>query len=100
MGGILFLFNEIVRFVLRLTLMLVEALLHVFKALIGRRTSPRARWRLQATAMTARERVLRIDRVRQRKGYRPGWLYYRCREEGLLEAYEGLVAEGKILGEG
>ena len=36
------------------------------------------------------DKVKLIERRRQEKGYRPQWLYYRCKEEGLLKEYNEL----------
>ena len=33
------------------------------------------------------EKVKYLEKRRQYKGYKKQWLYYRCREEGLLETY-------------
>jgi|SRR6056297_180078 len=36
------------------------------------------------------EKVKYLEKRRQFKGYKKKWLYYRCREEGLLDAYHKL----------
>ncbi|MDY7396782.1 hypothetical protein UMM65_16155 [Aureibaculum sp. 2210JD6-5] len=36
------------------------------------------------------EKVKYLEKRRQYKGYKKQWLYYRCREEGLMEAYHKL----------
>ena len=43
-----------------------------------------------------RQRVLRLEATRREKGYKPGWLYFRCKDAGLLDAYEHLRAEGLV----
>ena len=40
--------------------------------------------------------VLQLERERRSKGYKPGWLYYRCEERNLLLEYEELKREGKL----
>tara|TARA_R110002049_G_scaffold107996_1_gene255957 strand:- start:2492 stop:2923 length:432 start_codon:yes stop_codon:yes gene_type:complete len=36
------------------------------------------------------EKVKYLEKRRQYKGYKKQWLYFRCREEGLLETYHKL----------
>ena len=36
------------------------------------------------------DKVKYLEKRRQLKGYKKQWLYYRCREEGLLDAYHKL----------
>lgn len=36
-------------------------------------------------ALSLSDRVLILEHRRQARGYRPGWLDHRCREEGLSE---------------
>ena len=36
------------------------------------------------------DKVKHLEKRRQLKGYKKQWLYYRCREEGLLDAYHKL----------
>lgn len=36
------------------------------------------------------DKVKFLEKRRQLKGYKKQWLYYRCREEGLLDAYHKL----------
>ncbi|TGV03350.1 exodeoxyribonuclease X C-terminal domain-containing protein [Flavivirga rizhaonensis] len=36
------------------------------------------------------DKVKYLEKRRQYKGYKKQWLYYRCREEGLLDAYRKL----------
>ena len=36
------------------------------------------------------DKVKHLEKRRQFKGYKKQWLYYRCREEGLLDAYHKL----------
>ena len=43
-----------------------------------------------------RQRVLHLEVLRQEHGYQAGWLYYRCKDAGLLEAYREWKAEGLI----
>jgi len=40
--------------------------------------------------------VRQLEQERQRKGYKPGWLYYRCRDTGLLDIYNDLIDSGEI----
>ncbi len=43
--------------------------------------------------LTPRERVLELDRIRRGRGYKPGWLFYRCRELGLEDTLQELRDE-------
>ena len=45
------------------------------------------------------ERVLQLERLRERNGYKEGWLYYRCKEEGLLTELYSLRKSGVLLSE-
>lgn len=47
--------------------------------------------------LTPREQVLELERIRQRRGYKPGWLYYRCRELGLQDTLKELRDEQAVL---
>tara|TARA_R110002074_G_scaffold104070_1_gene224670 strand:+ start:8150 stop:8575 length:426 start_codon:yes stop_codon:yes gene_type:complete len=38
-------------------------------------------------ALSDIDKVKYLEKRRQYKGYKKQWLYYRCREEGLLETY-------------
>lgn len=40
--------------------------------------------------------VLAMEDYRQSHGYKPGWLYYRCKELNLLDVYETLCNSGRI----
>lgn len=39
------------------------------------------------------DKVKILEQRRQAKGYRSQWLYYRCREEGLLNEYNALFKQ-------
>ena len=65
-----------------LTTFLKMGLVHLAK-----RSENNCRKKSELEPLSDDERVLRLERVRQEKGYKPGWLYHRCEEEGLLEAY-------------
>lgn len=41
-------------------------------------------------ALSDIEKVKHLEKRRQNNGYKKKWLYYRCREEGLLDAYNKL----------
>ena len=41
-------------------------------------------------ALSDVEKVKHLEKRRQYKGYKKQWLYYRCREEGLLDTYHKL----------
>jgi 5-methylcytosine-specific restriction endonuclease McrA len=48
------------------------------------------------TRVADQQRVLALEATRRTKGYKPGWLYYRCKDAGLLDAYEQLRTEGLV----
>lgn len=50
----------------------------------------------QHLRLTPRERVLELERIRQRCGYKSGWLYYRCQELGLEDTFQDLRDEGVL----
>lgn len=58
----------------------------------GGRSSSQADWQ----RLTPRERVLELERIRQRRNYKAGWLYYRCRELGLEDTLTDLRKEGNL----
>lgn len=39
------------------------------------------------------DKVKLLERRRQLKGYKKGWLYHQCKDEGLLVSYEELFGE-------
>ncbi|WP_149275625.1 exodeoxyribonuclease X C-terminal domain-containing protein [Pareuzebyella sediminis] len=41
-------------------------------------------------SLSDKDKVKYLEKRRQFKGYKKQWLYYRCREEGLLDAYHKL----------
>jgi len=41
-------------------------------------------------ALSDMDKVKYLEKRRQYKGYKKQWLYYRCREEGLLDTYHKL----------
>jgi len=43
-----------------------------------------------------RQRVLSFEAIRNERGYKPGWLYFRCKEAGLLDAFKQLEREGLV----
>ena len=51
---------------------------------------PRKTKRNSYKALSDVDKVKYLEKRRQCKGYKKQWLYYRCREEGLLEAYNEL----------
>lgn len=46
--------------------------------------------RISYKALSDVDKVKYLEKRRQYKGYKKQWLYYRCREEGLLETYHKL----------
>lgn len=42
--------------------------------------------------------VLELDKIRLSKGYKPGWLYYKCKEKGLQKEFKLLRSSGAIEG--
>ncbi len=64
-------------------------------------TEETIRWSLRRPnfeLLSPRKRVLKLEQIRQYRGYKPGWLWHRCKEENLIEAYEELVLAGEIPG--
>lgn len=51
---------------------------------------PRKTKRNSYKALSDVDKVKYLEKRRQYKGYKKQWLYYRCREEGLLETYHKL----------
>jgi hypothetical protein len=43
-----------------------------------------------------RQRVQKLEAIRRERGYKPGWLYFRCKEAGLLDAFKVLEREGLV----
>jgi len=41
-------------------------------------------------SLSDKDKVKYLEKRRQYKGHKKQWLYYRCREEGLLDAYHKL----------
>ncbi len=46
--------------------------------------------------MSPIERVLALEETRRQLGYKPGWLFYRCEEYGLLDEYVYLLRQGVL----
>lgn len=46
--------------------------------------------------LTPREQVLELERIRRQRHYKPGWLYYRCRELGLEDTLRELRQEDAV----
>jgi len=69
-----------------------KVLEEIIRALFrGGSRPPRADFQL-----TPRERVLELERIRQRRCYKPGWLYHRCRELGLEDTLRELRDEQSV----
>jgi hypothetical protein len=47
--------------------------------------------------LTPREQVLELERIRRQRNYKPGWLFYRCRELGLEDTLHELREEKRVL---
>ena len=47
-------------------------------------------------ALSPEERVWALEERRRAMGYKPGWLYYRCQEEGLSEILEQLRTQSQV----
>ncbi|MBO0356195.1 hypothetical protein J0656_19415 [Muricauda ruestringensis] len=46
------------------------------------------------------DKVKYLEKRRQQQGYQKGWLYHRCREEGLMDAYKnylGFILQVKLM---
>lgn len=56
----------------------------------------RAASRRSFEGLTPEQRVHVLEQQRQARGYRPGWLYHRSREEGLEGEYQRLRAGGYV----
>ena len=46
------------------------------------------------------EFVMSLERERQMRGFKPGWLFFRCKETGRLEAYQRLLDMGALQRDG
>jgi hypothetical protein len=42
------------------------------------------------------QRVQKLEAIRNERGYKPGWLYFKCKEAGLLDAFKQLEREGLV----
>jgi hypothetical protein len=47
-------------------------------------------------SLTPREQVLELERIRQRRNYKPGWLYHRCKELGLEDTLQEMRDEQRV----
>lgn len=47
--------------------------------------------------LNPREQVLELERIRRQRSYKPGWLYYRCRELGLEDTLRELREDKRVL---
>ncbi len=83
------------RALLGIFMALLVFFLNVLEAMIRRalRSGRRARPSEPSRRLSPREQVLELERIRQRRGYKPGWLYYRCRELGLEDTLRELQDE-------
>ena len=57
---------------------------------IFRSLFPRKAHRSNYSALSNVDKVKLLEKRRQYKGYRKEWLFYRCKEEGLLKEYNQL----------
>lgn len=57
----------------------------MFRSLFSRRT-----YRNNFRALSNMDKVKYLERIRQYKGYKKRWLYFRCKEKGLLKEYNHL----------
>lgn len=73
-GSIFYIIAALVKFIL-------NALTHLF---FTNSNKPRNNVRRK---YTPQERYQFLENQRIRRGYKKGWLYFRCEEEGLLEEY-------------
>ena len=46
--------------------------------------------------LSDRQRIMDLEAKRREQGYKPGWLFYRCKDLGLRDLYEQLKAEGLL----
>lgn len=67
--------------------------LKMFEYTLGvilRSVFPRKTYRNNFASLPNINKVKYLEKRRQYKGYRKEWLYYRCKEEGLLKEYNQL----------
>jgi len=60
----------------------------LFELLLSSNSNKKRSYNYQS--LSKREKVLALEKRRQQKGYKKQWLYYRCKEEGLLNEYNKL----------
>lgn len=68
--------------------------LKIFEFILGaifRSMFPRKTYKNSYRALSNMDKVKYLEKRRQYKGYHKGWLYYRCKDEGLLKEYNQLV---------
>ncbi|WP_298535882.1 hypothetical protein [uncultured Algibacter sp.] len=63
---------------------------------VFRSVFPRKTYRNNYRTLSDMEKVTYLERRRQFKGYKKGWLYFRCKEEGLLKAYKQMFKKESI----
>lgn len=59
--------------------------------------SNRIKYRHNFASLSDTDKVNHLEKRRQLKGYKPKWLYYRCRDENILDAYYKLFPQEKIV---
>lgn len=72
---------------------LIIFFLNVFQNILGMTFGalfPRKKYQSNYKALSKIDKVKYLERRRQYKGYKKKWLYYRCKEEGLLQEYNKL----------
>ncbi|GAA3622756.1 hypothetical protein [Flavivirga jejuensis] len=60
---------------------------------IFRGSTPRKQYNNSYKTLSDFDKVKFLERRRQYKGYKKAWLYYRCKEEGLLKIYNKLYKD-------
>jgi uncharacterized protein (DUF3820 family) len=57
----------------------------------------RKRYQNKYNGLSSIDRVRILEKRRKQRGYRKGWLYHRCEEEGLLDAYRQLFGPDRLI---
>ncbi len=68
----------------------VVFIIQMFELILGAlfwKGSRRGSYRNRTKGLSKKDRVLQLEERRKNRGYKKAWLYHRCKEAGLLEAY-------------
>lgn len=75
---------------MRIVLVFFLKILEYFIGWLFRSSSSNKKSRRNFNSFSNIEKIKFLEKRRQLKGYRKQWLYYRCKEEGLLKEYNQL----------